>query len=83
MTGSQCISACLLCPGTVAEGIGELPQGNPARMYLEHPMGKLEVTVEYASDGGDFRVISAGLVRTARKLASGSVYIPTAVWSGY
>ena len=83
VTGSQCISACLLCPGTVAEGIGELPQGNPARMYLEHPMGKLEVTVEYASDGGDFRVISAGLVRTARKLASGSVYIPTAVWSGY
>lgn len=82
VTGSQCLSCCLLCPGTVADGIGELPEETPAKMLLEHPMGVLEVVVDYRLEGTDFEVVSAGLVRTARKLASGDVYIPASVWDG-
>lgn len=82
VTGSQCIGACLLCPGTVGEGVGDLPAGNPARLCLEHPLGKLEVTVEYNASGDSFDIVSAGLIRTARKLAEGEVYIPTSVWGG-
>ena len=90
VTGSQCLGACLLCPGTVGEGLighrrppdgGRPPPsdgggGSPARLLLEHPMGMLEVMLEFAVDGDSFDVISAGLVRTARKLAAGEVFVP-------
>ncbi len=82
VTGSQCLSACLLCPGTVGEGLLSGIDGVPAQLFLEHPMGKLEVVVDYRKEGEDFTIISAGLVRTARKLAAGNVFIPRGVWAG-
>ena len=81
VTGSQCLSACLLCPGTVADGLINIPNSQPTPMRLEHPMGLLDVVVDYHRDGDAFEMISAGLVRTARKLASGEVYVPKSVWS--
>lgn len=81
VTGSQCLSAALLCPGTVADGILARPNTNPVKMQLEHPMGILEVLMD-TSDGPDgFAVSSAGLVRTARKLAAGDLFVPKAIWS--
>lgn len=81
VTGSQCISACLLCPGTVGEGL-MTEQASPARLLLEHPMGQIEVSVAFENDGTTFDVSSAGLVRTARKLAAGEVFVPTRIWDG-
>ena len=80
VTGSQCLSACLLCPGTVGNGMASGDLASPTRLQLEHPMGKLEVTVEYTCDGEAFDVVSAGLTRTARKLAEGKVFIPANIW---
>ncbi|MEM9764681.1 MAG: PrpF domain-containing protein, partial [Pseudomonadota bacterium] len=82
VTGAQCISASLLCPGTVGEGIGSLPEGSPAELSLEHPMGQLLVTVDFTREGDAFEVHSAGLVRTARKLAAGEVFVPSNIWAG-
>ncbi len=82
VTGSQCLSACLISPGTVAEGIAKLPDEGPHTMQLEHPMGTLEVVMDYRLSGQGLEVISAGLVRTARKLAAGEVFVPKSVWSG-
>lgn len=81
VTGSQCLSACLLCPGTVADGIVARPNEEKALMRLEHPMGILEVIMETRDGPDGFEVISAGLVRTARKLAAGDLFIPKTVWS--
>ena len=75
VTGSQCLAASLLCPGTVAEGIVDLPDTGPTAMKLEHPMGVVDVVMDYRRDGLSFDVISAGLVRTARKLAAGEVFV--------
>lgn len=82
VTGSQCLASCLLAPGTVAEGLLPSPPSSPARMQLEHPMGNMEVVIDFADDGAAFQVISAGLMRTARKLAAGDVFVPGHVWSG-
>ena len=79
VTGSQCISACLLCPGTVGEGLASF-SGSPARLSLEHPMGQMDVVVEFESTEGAFDVTSAGLTRTARKLAAGEVFVPGGIW---
>ncbi|MEM9343869.1 MAG: 4-oxalomesaconate tautomerase [Pseudomonadota bacterium] len=80
VTGSQCLSACLLCPGTVADGIVARPNEEKTLMRLEHPMGILEVLMETREGAGGFEVLSAGLIRTARKLAAGDLFVPHAVW---
>ncbi len=79
VTGAQCIGACALMPGTVADGLSCVPTGSPAALSIEHASGSIDVTIDY-EPGADFRVKSAGLVRTARLLARGEVYVPASVW---
>ena len=45
-------------------------------------MGILEVVFDFTQSGDDFQVNSAGLTRTARKLAAGALFVPTGVWDG-
>lgn len=80
VTGSQCLASCALTPGTVAEGLLDRPTLAPATVTLEHPMGLMDVLIDYRLDGAEFEHISAGLVRTCRKLAAGEVFIPASVW---
>ncbi|MEO0544933.1 MAG: 4-oxalomesaconate tautomerase [Pseudomonadota bacterium] len=75
VTGSICTGSCLIAPGTVAEGLVDLPPGNPATLRLEHPSGMIEVVMDVSLEGGTFDLNSAGLLRTARKLMSGDVHV--------
>lgn len=77
VTGSQCLAACALAPGTVAEGLVRPVDGSPAVMRIEHPMGEMEVTVTFKQSDDGFEFISAGLVRTARLIARGEVMVPS------
>ncbi|MEM8956853.1 MAG: 4-oxalomesaconate tautomerase [Pseudomonadota bacterium] len=79
VTGGQCLATCALTPGTVADGLGARPLDSPATVSLEHPSGTMEVIVDYAPADLGVEVISAGIVRTARKLASGLVFVPDEV----
>ena len=82
VTGSQCLASCALTPGTIADGMMQLPADKPAKITLHHPLGTLEVVIDYTLDNLGFQHKSAGLVRTARKLAEGNVFVPSAVWDG-
>ncbi len=82
VTGSQCLASCALTPGTVADGLVDRPTVSPANVVLEHPSGTIEVLIDFSADANGFNLRSAGLVRTARKLADGLVYVPAAVWAG-
>lgn len=79
VTGAQCIASCALTPGSVADGLLNRPNENPAQVVLEHPSGSIDVLVDYSNESG-FALNAAGLVRTARKLADGNIYIPRSVW---
>lgn len=82
VTGAQCLAACVLTPGSVADGIiGARPDESPATVVLEHASGSIEVLVDFTTSDG-FTLNSAGLVRTARKLADGHIYVPGSVWPG-
>ena len=81
VTGAQCIATACVMPGTVAERLACAPAGSPATVTVEHPSGGIDVLLDYAA-GPDFTVRSAGLVRTARLLARGEVFVPEAVWAG-
>ncbi len=80
VTGAQCLASCVLTPGTVADVA--IPNESPARLVLEHASGTIEVVVDFENTSDGFKVNSAGLVRTARKLAAGDVFVSGAVWRG-
>ncbi|MEN0001371.1 MAG: 4-oxalomesaconate tautomerase [Pseudomonadota bacterium] len=75
VTGSICAGSCLMAPGTVAEGLADVPTGNPATLRLEHPSGMIDVVMDVTAENGSFDLRSAGLLRTARKLMSGHVHV--------
>ena len=81
VTGAQCLASCVLAPGTVADGMAVSPNETPAPIVLEHASGTIDVLVDYEDTTDGFVIQSAGLIRTARKLASGEVYIPATIWS--
>ena len=83
VTGAQCLASCVLTPGTVADGIAAKLNESPANVILEHASGKIEVAVDYADPVSGFEIKSAGLVRTARKIAAGEVFIPRSIWAGH
>ncbi len=82
VTGSQCMAACLLQAGTVGDGMAGARPASPARIRLEHPAGSIEVVMTFERAGEALVVQSAGLIRTARKIAAGHVFIPRSVWTG-
>lgn len=82
VTGAQCLASCVLTPGTVADGMASVSSESPAMIVLEHPSGSIDVVVDFAHGDTGFEIKSAGLVRTARKLAAGDVFVPASVWDG-
>ena len=47
---------------------------SPVLVTLHHPMGTMDVLIDYSTNGGEYINKSAGLVRTARKVASGEIF---------
>ncbi|MDQ2081139.1 4-oxalomesaconate tautomerase [Xanthobacteraceae bacterium Astr-EGSB] len=80
VTGAICLCACVLAPGTVASSVALRPTGSTAVLVIEHPAGVLELVAEYTVCGDDVDFKKLGTLRTARKLAAGTVFIPGDVW---
>lgn len=76
VTGAQCIAACALAPGSVADGIWARPNASPSFLEIEHPSGTLDVSIDFRNETHGFEIIAAGLVRTARKIAEGKIFVP-------
>jgi 2-methylaconitate cis-trans-isomerase PrpF len=74
VTGSQCLASCALAKGTVADGLMQTDGMSPALVSLHHPMGTMDVLIDYSTDGDNYVNKSAGLVRTARKIAGGEIF---------
>jgi len=81
--GAVSVATACAYPGTVAAEIaGVGSQLGERRLDIEHPTGFFTVDMLLVDDGGRVRVERSALLRTARKLMSGDVYVPTAVWDG-
>ncbi|WP_172150257.1 4-oxalomesaconate tautomerase [Pseudomonas tumuqii] len=66
-------SACAL-PGSVAHDLA--PVNGPTLVKLEHAGGQIEVSLEPAA-GDSPEAMRASLIRTARRLFTGDVYVPS------
>lgn len=68
-------TACIL-PGTVAEGLAQIPiSGDSMRLAVEHPSGEFSVSLDVEMRGTLPTVRRAGLLRTARLLSRGELFL--------
>nr|MBA4769139.1 4-oxalomesaconate tautomerase [Sphingobium sp.] len=64
-------TACLL-EGSPAAEVAQIPDGARKALSVEHPTGEMTCVLQTDEDGA---VVSAALLRTARKLMDGIVYV--------
>ncbi len=75
-------TACVL-PGSVAASVaGSAMTQAVKQLDVEHPTGFFTVDMDVAIENGELQVRRSALLRTARKLMSGEVFVPRSVWSG-
>ena len=74
-TGAVGVAAAFLMPGTVAHDCGgPAPRPGYRGVRIEHPSGGMDIDVRLDDASGEVR--AAGLVRTARKIMKGLLYVP-------
>ena len=81
VTSSHCLAACVLTHGTVADALVDQSKGSANEILFEHPMGFMSVKLDLHRNGVNSVVKSAQIMRTARKLSSGQIFIPSSIWN--
>ncbi|MET0534920.1 MAG: PrpF domain-containing protein, partial [Steroidobacter sp.] len=77
--GAVSVATACMVPGSVAAKLARLSGG---RVDVEHPTGFFTVDMDVAVTNGQVNVRRSALLRTARKLMSGEVFVPGTIWSG-
>lgn len=77
ITGSIGLATACVTQGTVLERLlGQSHEKRRSSVKIEHPSGAIEVSLAYV--GADGKTVRASVVRTARRLFSGSVHVAAA-----
>lgn len=69
--GAVSVATACLVPGSPAAEVAEIPEGARKIVSVEHPTGEMSCLLEVSSAG---EVVSAALLRTARKLMDGVIF---------
>jgi 2-methylaconitate cis-trans-isomerase PrpF len=79
VTGALCVAAACRVPGSVAQHV---TRGTDDAIVIEHPAGMIETRVEVAKAEANRvpRIVRAGVVRTARLLLAGRVFVTVSRW---
>jgi 2-methylaconitate cis-trans-isomerase PrpF/tripartite-type tricarboxylate transporter receptor subunit TctC len=81
VTGAIGVASAFALPGTVASGIRSEAIAARRSLVVLHPAGRIDVEVEIEGSGEATQIRRASLVRTARKILQGDLYIPDYVLS--
>ena len=74
--GAVSAATAAIIPGTVAEGIATVPAGASKTLSVEHPSGEFSINLHVDEQANPPQVLKAGLLRTARLLSRGELYVP-------
>jgi len=74
--GAVSAATAAIIPGTVAEGIATVPAGPRKTLSVEHPSGEFSINLHIDEQADPPQVLKAGLLRTARLLSRGELYVP-------
>ena len=88
VTGAICVACCVSIRATVAGKVARPPAKRAtgtaadavATVRIEHPSGAIDVRLEMEEGGAELSVRRAGIVRTARKIMDGRVFVPESLW---
>jgi 4-oxalomesaconate tautomerase len=75
--GAVTVATAAVMPGSVANRYARVPPGTPKTMSVEHPSGEFSVVLTM-NPANPADVQRAALLRTARLIMRGEVYVPTA-----
>jgi 4-oxalomesaconate tautomerase len=78
--GAVSVATACAIPGSVAAKVAQRKHDSARRVEVEHPSGFFTVDVE-VERGDSFVVRGAALLRTARKILRGDVFVPGRIWS--
>ena len=78
--GAVSVATACVIPGTVAAGVARVGGGERQRLEVEHPTGFFTVDMEVVANGERIEVKRSALLRTARKLMRGEVFVPGHIW---
>ena len=77
--GAVSVATAVVAPGSVAARVAGrrvAPTAGGRSLDIEHPTGFFTVVMEVSYSGGTITVQRSALIRTARKLMRGEVYVP-------
>lgn len=78
--GAVSVATACMVPGTVAARMVAAGAPGRRRLDIEHPTGFFTVEMDVTADGGEVRITRSALLRTARKLMRGEVFVSSAAW---
>lgn len=81
--GAVSVATACVTPGSVAaEVAGIADPESVTELEVEHPTGFFTVAMSVTLKGGEVQVGRSALLRTARRLMRGEVYVPAGLWGG-
>jgi 4-oxalomesaconate tautomerase len=81
--GAVSVATACVTPGSVAaEVAGIVDVEQVSELEIEHPTGFFTVAMKVRREGQGVKVERSALLRTARKLMRGEVFVPAQVWGG-
>jgi 4-oxalomesaconate tautomerase len=79
--GAVSVATACLVPGSVAHDVaGTIGDATSVTLDVEHPSGYFSVSMDVKVVNGNVTVDSAALLRTARLLMRGEVFVPAGAW---
>jgi 4-oxalomesaconate tautomerase len=82
VTGAIAVATASVIEGSVAESLADTAPSESQTVSIEHPSGQIDLVLDVEGSGESLVVRSAGLVRTARRILSGDLYIPASILGG-
>jgi 4-oxalomesaconate tautomerase len=80
--GAVSVATACVTPGSVAAEVAGIADVEAVKLEVEHPTGFFTVAMDVAIEGHAVKVRRSALLRTARRLMRGEVYVPASVWGG-
>ncbi len=81
--GAVSVATACVTPGSVAADVAGIADVEAVKaLEIEHPTGFFTVAMDVVLEDGAVSIRRSALLRTARKLMSGEVYVPASVWGG-
>ena len=82
LVGGMCLAAASVILGSVVDGVGRASDAPKQSIVIEHPLGRLETSIEFEGSREAPSITRVGFVRTARRIMAGEVLIPGSLWGG-